>query len=104
MTGTVNSAEAGGIKDVGKIAPGMTADIVAMPHSPLEDIHAVMDVRNEFNIHGRPSLPSVLLPSGITGGDCSHTSGLGLQREAAGPDGIRWSIPDQLDGLLLAPS
>ena len=44
MTGTVNAAEAGGIKDVGKIAPGMTADIVAMSHSPLEDIHAVMDV------------------------------------------------------------
>jgi imidazolonepropionase-like amidohydrolase len=44
MTGTVNAAEAGGIKDVGKIALGMTADIVAMSHSPLEDIHAVMDV------------------------------------------------------------
>jgi imidazolonepropionase-like amidohydrolase len=44
MTGTVNAAEAGGVKDVGKIAPGMTADIVAMPRSPLEDIHAVMDV------------------------------------------------------------
>jgi hypothetical protein len=30
----------------------------------------------------------------------SHTSGLGLQLEAAGPDGIRWSTPDQLNGLL----
>jgi imidazolonepropionase-like amidohydrolase len=44
MAGTVNAAEAGGIKDVGKLAPGMNADIVAMSRSPLEDIHAVMNV------------------------------------------------------------
>ncbi len=44
MAGTVNAAEAGGIKDVGRIAPGMSADIVGMPKSPLEDIHAVMNV------------------------------------------------------------
>jgi imidazolonepropionase-like amidohydrolase len=44
MTGTVNAARAGGIKDVGSLAPGMTADVVAMAKSPLEDIHAVMDV------------------------------------------------------------
>jgi imidazolonepropionase-like amidohydrolase len=50
MAGTVNAAEAGGIKDVGKIAPGMTADVVAMPKSPLEDIHAVMNVG--FVMHG----------------------------------------------------
>lgn len=41
MTGTVNAAEAGG---VGKLAPGMAADIVARSRSPLQDIHAVLDV------------------------------------------------------------
>jgi imidazolonepropionase-like amidohydrolase len=44
MAGTVNAAEAGGIKDVGKLDPGMAADVIAMPESPLEDIHAVMKV------------------------------------------------------------
>jgi imidazolonepropionase-like amidohydrolase len=44
MTGTVNAAQAGGIKDVGTIAPGMAADIIAMAESPLDDIHAVMNV------------------------------------------------------------
>lgn len=44
MTGTVNAAQAGGIKGVGKLEPGMSADVVAMSKSPLDDIHAVMDV------------------------------------------------------------
>jgi imidazolonepropionase-like amidohydrolase len=44
MTGTVNAALAGGFKDVGTLAPGMSADVIAMAKSPLEDIHAVMDV------------------------------------------------------------
>jgi imidazolonepropionase-like amidohydrolase len=44
MAGTVNAAEAGGIKDVGKLAPGMAADVIAMSQSPLDDIHAVMNV------------------------------------------------------------
>lgn len=44
MTGTVNAAEAGGIKNVGKLAPGMAADIIALSKNPLEDIHAVMNV------------------------------------------------------------
>jgi imidazolonepropionase-like amidohydrolase len=44
MAGTVNAAEAGGIKDVGRLEPGMAADVIAMPQSPLEDIHAVMKV------------------------------------------------------------
>jgi len=44
MTGTVNAAQAGGIKDVGRLEPGMSADIVAMAKSPLDDIRAVMDV------------------------------------------------------------
>lgn len=44
MTGTVNAATAGGIKEVGRLEPGMAADIIAMPKNPLDDIHAVMDV------------------------------------------------------------
>jgi imidazolonepropionase-like amidohydrolase len=44
MTGTVNAAQAGGIRDVGKLEPGMAADIIAMSKSPLEDIHATLDV------------------------------------------------------------
>ena len=44
MTGTVNAAQAGGIKNVGRLEPGMSADIIAMSKSPLEDINAVMDV------------------------------------------------------------
>jgi imidazolonepropionase-like amidohydrolase len=44
MTGTVNAAQAGGIKGVGKLEPGMSADLVAMSKSPLEDINSVMDV------------------------------------------------------------
>jgi imidazolonepropionase-like amidohydrolase len=44
MTGTVNAAQAGGIKSVGKLEPGMAADVVAMSRSPLEDINSVMDV------------------------------------------------------------
>lgn len=45
MTGTVNAAQAGGIKNVGRLEPGMSADIVAMSKSPLDDIHAVMHVQ-----------------------------------------------------------
>jgi imidazolonepropionase-like amidohydrolase len=44
MTGTVNAAQAGGIKNVGRLEPGMSADIVAMDKSPLDDIDAVMHV------------------------------------------------------------
>ncbi|HEX7114898.1 MAG TPA: amidohydrolase family protein [Steroidobacter sp.] len=44
MTGTVNAAEAAGLANVGKLEPGMAADIIAMPRSPLEDIEAVMEV------------------------------------------------------------
>lgn len=41
--GTVDAAEAGGFSDrAGSIEPGKPADIVAMPVSPLEDIHAVL--------------------------------------------------------------
>lgn len=44
MAGTVNAAEAAGIPDVGHLAPGMAADIVAMPGNPLDDISAVLGV------------------------------------------------------------
>jgi imidazolonepropionase-like amidohydrolase len=44
MTGTVNAATAGGIRNVGRLEPGMAADVVAMSRSPLEDINSVMDV------------------------------------------------------------
>ncbi|HEX7011557.1 MAG TPA: amidohydrolase family protein [Steroidobacteraceae bacterium] len=44
MSGTVNAAEAAGLANVGKLEPGMAADIIAMPRSPLEDIEAVMEV------------------------------------------------------------
>lgn len=44
MTGTVHAADAAGIEDAGRLAPGMAADIVAMPSSPLEDIAAVKAV------------------------------------------------------------
>jgi hypothetical protein len=36
--------EAGGLHDVGKLAPGMAADIIAMPQNPLDDIRAVIHV------------------------------------------------------------
>lgn len=44
MAGTVNAAEAAGIDNVGRIAPGMAADIVAMPGDPTENIDAVLGV------------------------------------------------------------
>jgi len=44
ITGTVDAAQAGGIKVAGKLEPGLSADVLAMSKSPLEDIHAVMDV------------------------------------------------------------
>jgi hypothetical protein len=56
-----------------------------------------------LDIHGRPPLPSAFLHFGITREIAAHTSGLGLRREAAGPDGIRWSMPDHYDGLLKSP-
>ena len=44
ISGTSDAALAGGIKGVGRLAPGMAADIVALPESPLKDIHAVLTV------------------------------------------------------------
>jgi imidazolonepropionase-like amidohydrolase len=44
VAGTSDAAEAGGVKGVGKLEPGMAADVVALPASPLKDINAVLDV------------------------------------------------------------
>jgi imidazolonepropionase-like amidohydrolase len=45
MTGTVNAAQAAGLgSSIGKLETGMSADIVALPKSPLDDINAVMTV------------------------------------------------------------
>lgn len=44
VAGTVAAAQAGGMDDVGRLEPGMAADVVAMPQSPLEDIRAVLRV------------------------------------------------------------
>jgi imidazolonepropionase-like amidohydrolase len=44
VAGTSDAAIAGGIKGAGHLEPGMPADIVAMPVSPLKDINAVLDV------------------------------------------------------------
>ncbi|MDB5466545.1 MAG: hypothetical protein JWQ46_1307 [Phenylobacterium sp.] len=44
VAGTSDAALAGGIKGVGKLEPGMAADLVALPVSPLKDIHAVLNV------------------------------------------------------------
>lgn len=44
--GTIDAATAGGFAArTGSIEPGKAADIVAMAHSPLDDIEAVLDVR-----------------------------------------------------------
>ena len=45
VAGTINAAIATGIDNqVGSLAPGKAADIVAMPDNPLHDIHAVLNV------------------------------------------------------------
>ncbi len=44
ISGTSDAAEAGGIKGVGRLAPGMAADVVALPSNPLKNIRAVLTV------------------------------------------------------------
>ncbi|WP_290891273.1 amidohydrolase family protein [Arenimonas sp.] len=44
QTATVNAAEVLGVADLGRIAPGFRADVVAMPGDPLADIQAVKRV------------------------------------------------------------
>ncbi len=43
-TATVNAAEVLDVADIGQIAPGFRADVVAMPGDPLADIQAVRQV------------------------------------------------------------
>ena len=44
VAGTSDAALAGGIKHVGSLEPGMAADMVALPVSPLKDINVVLNV------------------------------------------------------------
>ena len=43
-TATVNAAQVLGVDDIGQLAPGFRADVVAMPGDPLADIRAVKQV------------------------------------------------------------
>ncbi|WP_146909061.1 metal-dependent hydrolase family protein [Arenimonas daejeonensis] len=43
-TATVNAAEVLGVADIGQLAPGFRADVVAMPGDPLADINVVRKV------------------------------------------------------------
>ena len=43
-TGTVNAAAAAGLRDRGRLDPGMAADVIALDADPLQDIGAVMGV------------------------------------------------------------
>lgn len=42
--GTLTAAEALGVNDRGELAPGLLADIVAVPGDPLADIKALQSV------------------------------------------------------------
>ena len=44
-TATVNAADLLGVNDRGRIAPGLLADLVAVPGNPLEDVRVLEDVR-----------------------------------------------------------
>ena len=43
-TATVHAADVLGMADIGQLAPGFRADLVAMPGNPLADIGVVRDV------------------------------------------------------------
>lgn len=56
-TATVNAADLLGVNDRGNIAPGLLADIVAVPGNPLENVRVLEDVRFVMKggqIHKRP--------------------------------------------------
>ena len=42
--GTVNAAEAAGLKDRGRLDPGLAADVIALDGDPVADINQVMNV------------------------------------------------------------
>ncbi len=42
---TINAADLLGVNDRGRIAPGLLADLIAVPGNPLEDVHVLEDVR-----------------------------------------------------------
>jgi imidazolonepropionase-like amidohydrolase len=44
-TATINAADLLGVDDRGELAPGLLADIIAVPGNPLEDIEVLEDVR-----------------------------------------------------------
>ncbi|WP_168694383.1 metal-dependent hydrolase family protein [Sphingomonas flavalba] len=43
-TGTVNAADAAGLKDRGRLDPGLAADVIALDGDPVADINQVMNV------------------------------------------------------------
>ena len=43
-TGTINAAAAAGVPDIGRLAPGLAADIIALDGDPVADINAVTNV------------------------------------------------------------
>ena len=44
-TATVNAVDLLGVNDRGSIAPGLLADLVAVPGNPLDNIRVLEDVR-----------------------------------------------------------
>jgi imidazolonepropionase-like amidohydrolase len=44
-TATVNATDLLGVSDRGNIAPGLLADLVAVPGNPLDNIRVLEDVR-----------------------------------------------------------
>ncbi len=44
-TATINATDLLGVSDRGHIAPGLLADLVAVPGNPLENIRVLEDVR-----------------------------------------------------------
>jgi len=65
--------------------------------------HYILEIPRQPSLHGRPLHAKRFFSFGFTGVDCSHTSGLRVRREVAGPDGICWLTPDHFCGLLKSP-
>jgi imidazolonepropionase-like amidohydrolase len=60
-TATVNATDLLGVSDRGKIAPGLLADLVAVPGNPLENIRVLEDVR--FVMKGGQVYKNCALPN-----------------------------------------